>query len=133
MAELFSELERFQEILTDVKLLTENFPDATFSEGLYECVQGSASKITDINNLVASNPFKLSKLNDENHARVVWVRYRQTLLTMREDLHVLRVDLAVRLGLIKAYVGLKRYLFTIGGGERYCQMLITSADSRLVV
>ena len=102
VADLLSELESFTEILTDIKSFTDLYPDAMFSEGLYECVQGSASKIAAINDLVASAPFKLSNLSDNNHARVVWVRYKQTLLGLREDLQVFRMDLVVRIGLVKA-------------------------------
>ena len=102
VADLLSELESFTEILTDIKSFTDLYPDAMFSEGLYECVRGSASKIAAINDLVASTPFKLSSLSDDNHARIVWVRYKQTLLGLREDLQVLRMDLTVRIGLVKA-------------------------------
>lgn len=104
LADLLSELEMFQDILSDVRLFTEIYPDILFSDGLHECVQGSASKIAAINNLVASNPFKLSKLSDDKHARIVWVRYKQTLLSLRDDLRVFRMDLGVRISLVKAYV-----------------------------
>lgn len=102
VADLLSELENFQKILTDVKFLIELYPDALFGEGLYECVQGSASKIAAINDLLASTPFNLSSLNDDSHARIVWVRYRQTLLALRNDPQILRMDLAVRIGLVRA-------------------------------
>ena len=103
LADLLSELESFEEILTDIKAFSDLYPNATFSDGLIECVQFSASKIAVINDLVASNPFKLARLSDQNHARVVWVRYKQTFLTLRGDLQVLRMDLGVRIGLVKAY------------------------------
>ena len=103
LADLLSELERVQQILSDIKSFLDLYPDAVFSEGLYECVLGSASKIEVINNLVASNPFKLSRLRDINNARVVWMRHKQTLLNLRDDLRVSRMDLGVRLELVKAY------------------------------
>ena len=103
LADLLSELERFQQILSDIKSFLDLYPDAVFSEGLHECVLGSASKIEVINNLVTSNPFKFSRLSDGKNARVVWVRYKQTLLILRDDLRVSRMDLGVRLGLVKAY------------------------------
>ena len=103
LADLLSELESFEEILTDIKAFSDWYPNATFSEGLIERVQFSASKIAAISDLVASNPLKLAKLSDENHARVVWVRYKQTFLGLRDDLQVLRMDLGVRIGLVKAY------------------------------
>ena len=106
LADLLFELETFQGILTDIKLFNELYPDAVFIEGLYACVQTSRAKIAAINNLVASNPFKSSKLSDDNHARFVWVRYKQTLLGLRDDLQVSRMDLGVRIGLVKAYVNL---------------------------
>ena len=102
VADLLFELDRFQDILTDIKSFTVLYPGALQSEGLRECVQGSAAKIAAINDLVASNPFSLSRLSDDNHARVVWVRYKQTLLSLRNDLQVLRMDFAVRIGLVKA-------------------------------
>ncbi len=103
LADLVSELESFQNTLTDIKSFTELYPNARFSESLCQCVQGSASKITAINDLMASNPFKLTKLSDDNHARVLWLRYKQTLIDLRDDLQKLRMDLAVRIGLVKAY------------------------------
>ena len=102
VADLLSELDSFQDILTDIKSFIESYPDALLGEGLYECVQGSATKIAAINDLVASTPLNLSRLSDDNHARVVWVRYKQTLLSLRNDLQVFRMDLAVRIGLVKA-------------------------------
>ena len=104
LADLLSELERFQQILSDIKSFLELYPNAVFGEGLYECVLGSASKVQVINNLVTSDPFKLSRLGDGKNVRVVWVRYKQTLLSLRDDLRVSRMDLGVRLGLVKAYV-----------------------------
>ena len=103
LADLLSELERVQQILSDIKSFLDLYPDAVFSEGLYECVLGSASKIEVINKLVASNPFKLSRLRDVNNARVVWMRHKQTLLNLRNDLRVSRMDLGVRLELVEAY------------------------------
>ena len=102
VADLLSELENFQKILTDVKFFTELYPDAMFGEGLYECVQRSASKIVAIKDLLASTPFNLSNLNNSNSARIVWVRHRQTLSALRSDLQVLRMGLTVRIGLVKA-------------------------------
>ena len=107
LADLLSELERVQQILSDIKSFLDLYPDAVFSEGLYECVLGSASKIEVINNLVASNPFKLSRLSDGNNARIVWMRHKQTLLSLRDDLRVSRMDLGVRIGLVKAYANLQ--------------------------
>ena len=103
LADLLSELERFQQILSDVQSFLEVYPDAVFNEGLYKCVLGSASKIEVINNLVTSDPFKLSKLSDGTNVRVVWMRHKQILLSLRDDLRVSRMDLGVRLGLVKAY------------------------------
>lgn len=102
VADLLSEMEHFQKMLTDMKMFRELYPDAVFAEGLYDCVQGSASKIAAVNDLVASTPFKLSNLSDDNHARIVWFRYKQTLLRLRNDLQVVRMDLAVRIGLVKS-------------------------------
>lgn len=103
LADLLSELERFQQILSDIQSFLELYPDAVFNQGLYECVLGSVSKLELINKLVTSNPFKLSRLSDGKNARVVWVRYKQTLISLRDDLRVSRMDLGVRLGLVKAY------------------------------
>ena len=101
VADLLSELENFHNMLTDIKSFTELYPQAVFGNGLDECVRGSASKIAAINDLVASTPFKLKNLSDDNHARIVWARYQQTLVDLRKDLQVLRMDLAVRIGLVK--------------------------------
>lgn len=125
LADLLSELETFDKILTDIKAFSDLYPNATISEGLIERVQFSASKIAAINDLVASNPFKLAKLSDENHARVVWIRYKQTFLGLREDLQVLRMDLSVRIGLIKAYET-SDHLRRIDGSRSFAkQMLMT--------
>ena len=102
LADLLSELERFQQILSDIQSFLKLYPDAVFNQGLYECVLSSASKVEAINNLVTSNPFKLSRLSDGKN-RVVWVRYKQTLISLRDDLRVSRMDLGVRLGLVRAY------------------------------
>lgn len=93
VADLVAELESFQELLTDTKLFQELYPDTVLGEGLYECVQRSASKIAALNDLIASTPFNLSKVSGDNHARIVWVRYKQSLLGLRNDLQILRMDL----------------------------------------
>ena len=103
LADLLSELERFQQILSDLQSFLALYPDAMFNEGLYECVLGSASKVQVINNLVNSDPFNLSRLGNGKNVRVVWVRHKQILLSLRDDLRVSNMDLVVRLGLVQGY------------------------------
>lgn len=106
LADLLSELECFQQMLSDVQSFLELYPHAIFNEGLHECVLGSASKVKVINNLVASDPFKLSRLSNGKNVRVVWLRHKQILLNLRDELRVSRTDFAARLGLVRAYATL---------------------------
>lgn len=100
--DLASELEDIQALLTDIESFTKSYPRALYNESLHECVRRAAPKIVAINDLLASTPFNLSRLSDDNHARALWVRYKPTLIAFRDDLQVIRMDLAVRIGLVKA-------------------------------
>lgn len=100
--DLASELEGIQALLTDIETFTKSYPHALYNESLHECVRRAAPKIVAINDLLASMPFNLSRLSDDNHARALWVRYKPTLIAFRDDLQVIRMDLAVRIGLVKA-------------------------------
>ena len=102
LEDLASELESIKSLLQDVEHFLELNPLLLRSGGLSQSVRCAASKITTINNLLESGPFALLKLSNASQLRLVFVRYKDRLKSLRDDLRVVRQDLAVRLGLVAA-------------------------------
>jgi hypothetical protein len=94
-----SELASIQALLKDVVFFVELNPHALYSQSLFDCVQRASSKLTEINNLLASNPFNISKSNNARQAQLVWALHKQRLITLRADIRIIKTDLAVRLDL----------------------------------
>ena len=96
---LASELESIQAFLKDIVSFVELNPHALYSQSLFDCVQRASSKFAEINKLLASTPFNLSKLNNARQAQLLWALHRQRLITLRDDIRIIKTDLAVRLDL----------------------------------
>ena len=102
LEDLALELESIKSLLQDVEHFLELNPLLLQSGGLSQSVRCAASKITKINKLLESGPFALLKLSNAAQGRLVFVRYKVRLQSLRDDLRVVRQDLAVRLGLVAA-------------------------------
>ena len=102
LEDLALELESIKSLLQEVEHFLELNPLLLQSEGLSQSVRYAASKITKINKLLESGPFALLKLSNATQGRLVFVRYKDRLQSLRDDLRVVRQDLAVRLGLVAA-------------------------------
>ena len=102
LKDLALELESIKSLLQEVEHFLELNPLLLQSEGLSQSVRYAASKITKINKLLESGPFALLKLSNATQGRLVFVRYKDRLQSLRDDLRVVRQDLAVRLGLVAA-------------------------------
>ena len=102
LEDLALELESIKSLLQDVEHFLELNPLLVQSGGLAQSVRYAASKITKINKLLESGPFALLKLSNAAQGRLVFVRYKDRLQSLRDDLRVVRQDLAVRLGLVAA-------------------------------
>lgn len=102
LEDLALELESIKSLLQDVERFLKLNPLLVQSGGLAQSVRCAASKITKINKLLESRPFALLKLSNAAQGRLVFVRYKDRLQSLRDDLRVVRQDLAVRLGLVAA-------------------------------
>lgn len=102
LEELAAELEGVQALLQDMKSFVELNQRALYSESLHECVKRAATKILSVNTILDTTSLKLRGLSDANQARLIWIRYKHRLITLHDDLQVVRMDLAVRLGLVTA-------------------------------
>ena len=102
LEDLALELDGIKSLLQDVERFLELNPLLSQSGGLSQSVQCAASKITKINKLLQSEPFALLKLSDAAQGRLVFIRYKGRIQSLRDDLRVVRQDLAVRLGLVAA-------------------------------
>ena len=96
---LVSELESVKALLKDIVSFVELNPHALYSQSLFDCVQRALSKFTEINKLLASTPFSASKLNNARQAQLAWALHKQRLITLRDDIRIIKTDLAVRLDL----------------------------------
>ena len=102
LEDLALELESIKSLLQDVEHFLELNPLLIQHGGLPQSVRCAASKIIVINKLLESEPFALLKLRNAAQARLVFFRYKDRLHSLRDDLRVVRQDLAVRLGLVAA-------------------------------
>ena len=102
LEDLALELESIKSLLQDVEHFLELNPLLLQSGGLSQSVRCAASKIIKINKLLKSEPFALLKLSNAAQGRLVFVLYKDRLQSLRDDLRVVRQDLAVRLGLVAA-------------------------------
>ncbi len=102
LEDLALELESIKSLLQDIEHCLELNPLLLQSGGLSQSVRCAASKITRMNQLLESKPFALLKLSNAAQVRLVFIRYKDRLQSSRDDLRVVRQDLAVRLGLVAA-------------------------------
>ena len=102
LADLVSELESLESLLTDVQSLAELHRHVSHSRSLFESVQHAGSKIANIHQLLNSRPLKLPSLNKASQVLLMWARYKPKLITLREDLRVIKADIVARLSLVSA-------------------------------
>lgn len=102
LEDLALELESIDSLLQDVEHFLELDPLLLQSGGLAQSVRCAASQIIKINKLLESEPFALLKLSNAARGRLIFVRYKDRLQSLRDGLRVVRQDLAVRLGLVAA-------------------------------
>ena len=102
LEDLALELESIKSLLQDVEHFLDFNPLLLHSGGLSQSVRCAASKITKINELLESEQFALLKLSNAAQRRLVFIRYKDRLQSLRDDLRVVRQDFAVRLGLVAA-------------------------------
>lgn len=102
LEDLALELESIKSLLQDVEHFLELNLLLLQSGGLCQSVRGAASKITKINKLLESEPFARLKISNAAQGRLIFFRYKDRLHSLRDDLRVVRQDLAVRLGLVAA-------------------------------
>ena len=104
LEDLALELESIKSLLQDVEHFLELNPSLIQNGGLSQSVRCAASKVIKINKLLEPEPFARLKLSNAAQGRLVFVRYKDRLRSLRDDLRVVRQDLAVRLGLVAALV-----------------------------
>jgi hypothetical protein len=101
--DLISELEGVQKTLRDIETFLTQHPQRIYSNGMSDCLWRTAVKIADIDTIINSkNLGKILGLSDHNQARLVWIRYKHRLVSLREDLHVCQGDMAIQIGLATA-------------------------------
>lgn len=93
---LASESESIQAFLKDIVSFVELNAHTLYSQSLFDCVQRASSKFAESNKLLASTPFNLSKLNNTRQAQLLWALNRQRLVTLRNDIRIIKTDLAAR-------------------------------------
>ena len=94
------ELESVQTLLEDIASFVDLKPRAQYSSCLPNCVHRASSKFSEINQILASFPCRILKLINAGQAQLVWALQKQRLDDLRDDIRVIKADLAVRLGLV---------------------------------
>lgn len=131
--ELTSELDRLHAVLKDVQSFVQLHPGTLYDCRLSVCTQSAGSKIAEVHNLLAAKPFRLSSLSDTNRSRAVWIRHKHRLTALRDDLRVVRIDIAVGLDLMAVYGASIYFPFQdyVHEYDRMLMSLCRKASSRL--
>lgn len=109
--ELTAELETVQGHLKYIRAIVEADEHALRIGSLEEPVQRAADKIAALNHLLASPTWRFTKLSLASQDRLVWIRSKHKLLTLRDEIRVIKLDLAVRLGLVTAQAMHQPHIF----------------------
>ena len=102
--DLVLEIESLQSTLRDVAAFVDTANSTLYSESLSQPVTRASSMIDSIVALCSSTPFRATNLSDANRARLVWLRHKNEIKSLLENLKIVRIDLSVKLGLVAAYV-----------------------------
>lgn len=96
------ELESLKILLENVKVFVTQSPSVQYCELLHAPVKRASELMVSVDKTLSSPVFGVSKLSEENKARLTWFRYRQRLATLAEDMKSTKTDLGLRLGLLTA-------------------------------
>ena len=102
LEDLTLELESMESLLKDIEHLVDLYPTLSYSGNLSSSVLSAASMINEINKLLVSVRLKRLNLSDAAQARLSFVRYKDRLRALRDDLRAVKMDMVVRLGLVTA-------------------------------
>ena len=105
IGELISEITEIQAFLEGVGNVAEYFQNSRCAQhvhNLAEQVGKAGRKIDELRCLLDSSFFQLSRLSNENKARVTWLQHKNEAnrSRLRDELRAIRVDLGVTLGLL---------------------------------
>lgn len=99
-----AEIESLQSTLHDVATFVKAARSLRYSETLSQPVNRASLILDSIVALFLSPPFHTTHLNDANRARLIWLRHKNDIKGLFENLKIARTDLGLRLELITAYV-----------------------------
>ena len=101
--DLVLEIQNLQSTLRDVAAFVEAAKSVSYSQSLSQPVDRASSIINSIDALFSSPPFSLTRLSNKNHSRLVWLRHKNEIKTLFEDLKLVRLDLVLKLGIVTVY------------------------------
>ena len=124
IADLISELERFQALIAKVKLLISQNERVSYNEGLLEIIGRASSTRNKINDSLPKldTPDSTQSVSIRNKERLAWLMRKKVLIHLLTDLRSIRTDLVVQLSLLGAYVTCLRW---------YCLRLMYTTVSHL--
>ena len=102
--DLVLEVQNLQSTLRDVAEFVEAAESVLYSKSLSEPVDRASLIIDSIDALFTSPPCSLTRLSNENHSRLVWLRHKNDIRGLFEDLKLVRLDLLLKLGIVAVYI-----------------------------
>ena len=103
IGDLLNDIIELQVFLEGVGVVAEQFQGTRCTENvrsLAEEVGKAERKIQEIKGLLDSPFSQVSRLRDENKARIAWLLNKNKVTKLRDELRAIRVDLGVTLGLL---------------------------------
>ena len=107
IADLISELERFQALIANVEsFVSSQNGKLRCSEDLWEIIKRASPTIKKIIDSVPKPAISESSqsISIRSKERLAWLRRKKVLLLLLHDLRSIRIDLVVQLSLLGAYV-----------------------------
>ena len=93
-----AELEGLQQLLENVRAFSLQKPPDQFGVLLDEPLKRAQRSIDSVNHILNSTTFGVSRFNTAAQAQVTWLRYRNRLLALSQDIRNAKMDIGLCLG-----------------------------------
>ena len=96
------ELEGLQQLLENVRDFSLQQPPDSFGVLLHEPLKRAEKSIESVNGILNSTTFGVSMFSPAAQAQATWLRYRNRLLALSQDIRNAKMDIVLHLGCFNA-------------------------------
>ena len=97
-----AELESLQQLLENIRTFSLQRPSDTFGVLLDGPLKQAEKSINSVNQVLSSTAFGISRVSPVTQAQLTWLRYRDKILALSEDIRNAKMDLGLYLGCFTA-------------------------------